>query len=116
MAVITIWHNPRCSKSRQALTLLQDNNVSVTIRKYLEDNPSSNELRALHRALGLPPVLNMVRRTEPEFKQAGLHAKSDDDALFAAMVACPKLIERPVVIRGDRAVIGRPPEAVLGLL
>ncbi|WP_149786700.1 arsenate reductase (glutaredoxin) [Lutimaribacter pacificus] len=114
MAVITFWHNPRCSKSRAALALLEGK-ADLTVRRYLEDAPDEAELRRVHALLG-GPVIGMVRVKEPAFRAAGLTAQASDDALFAAMAAEPKLIERPVAITADRAVIGRPPEAVLGLL
>ncbi|WP_152452357.1 MULTISPECIES: arsenate reductase (glutaredoxin) [unclassified Roseivivax] len=110
-----LWHNPRCSKSRQALALLEDRGITPEIRRYLEDAPDTETLRALQAKLGIP-VIEMMRVQEPEFKAAGLSRDSDEDALFAAMAATPKLIERPVLIAGDRAVIGRPPERVLDLL
>ncbi|WP_238365896.1 arsenate reductase (glutaredoxin) [Mesobacterium pallidum] len=113
--MITIWHNPRCSKSRQALQLLQDRGLDVTERLYLQDPPSEAELRAAHAMLG-GPVLAMMRPREDGFKTAGLTKDSDDDALFAAMAADPKLIERPVVFANGKAALGRPPEAVLAIL
>nr|WP_256474197.1 arsenate reductase (glutaredoxin) [Lutimaribacter sp. EGI FJ00013] len=109
-----LWHNPRCSKSRAALALLEERGP-VELRRYLEDAPDEAELRRVHALLDRP-VIEMVRRKEPEFKAAGLCPEADDAALFAAMAAHPKLIERPIAITGDRAVIGRPPEAVLDLL
>ena len=112
--MITFWHNPRCSKSRQALALLEGK-AGIALRRYLEDAPDEAELRRVHALLGRP-VIDMVRRGEPEFKAAGLSPDASDDALFAAMAAHPKLIERPVAVSADRAVIGRPPEAVLDLL
>jgi arsenate reductase len=115
VADVTLWHNPRCSKSRAALKLLEDAGASVSVRRYLEDAPTLAELTALHRALGRP-VLDMVRTGEAAFRVAGLTKSSDDDALLQAMADHPILIERPVAIRGDRAVIGRPPEDVLSLL
>ncbi|WP_050927474.1 arsenate reductase (glutaredoxin) [Aestuariivita boseongensis] len=113
--MITLWHNPRCSKSRQALALLEDRGVKVTVRKYLEDAPSLAELQALHAALGHPPVIKMMRPQEPEFKAAGLSKTDDNGTLLKAMAAHPKLIERPVAISGDQAILGRPPENVLKL-
>ena len=112
---LTLWHNPRCSKSRQALALLEERGVAVTVRRYLEDSPDAAEIRALRDKLGLP-VIEMMRMQEPDFKAAGLGRDSDEDDLIAAMAATPKLIERPVLISEARAVIGRPPERVLDLL
>ncbi len=114
--MITLWHNPRCSKSRQALTLLQDAGADITVRRYLEDAPTLAELQAIHAALGHPPVIDMMRPKELEFKAAGL-SKSDDDAvLLQAMADHPKLIERPVAIKDNQAILGRPPEKVLQLV
>ncbi len=112
--MITLWHNPRCSKSRAALALLEERGP-VEVRRYLEDAPDEAELRRVHALLGRPAI-EMVRVKEREFKAAGLTQDAGDAALFAAMAAHPRLIERPVAIAGDRAVIGRPPEAVLDLL
>ena len=112
---LTIWHNPRCSKSRQTLTLLQENGHAPEVRLYLEDAPGEAELRAAAKALGLGP-LEMMRTKEAEFKAEGLTKESGDDALFAAMARVPKLIERPIVFAGGKAAIGRPPEAVLEIL
>lgn len=115
MADVILWHNPRCSKSRAALKLLEDAGVAVTVRRYLEDAPTLAELTALHRALARP-ALDMVRTGEAAFRAAGLTKGASDDMLLEAMAEHPILIERPVAIRGARAVIGRPPEAVLSLL
>ena len=109
------WHNPRCSKSRQGLSLLEEKGVALTVRRYLDDPPSLAELTALRAALDLP-VLAMMRTREALFSELGLTRDSDDAALLAAMAAHPKLIERPVLIAGDRAVIGRPTERLLDLI
>lgn len=110
-----LWHNPRCSKSRQTLQLLESNGASFTVRKYLEDVPTLAELEALQTALALPAV-QMMRTKEAEFKQMGLSKTDSDETLLAAMAQCPKLIERPILLSGDKAAIGRPPEQVLTLL
>ena len=112
MALI-IWHNPRCSKSRQTLALIEAH--APEVRLYLTDAPSEAELRAAAKALGLKPI-EMMRTGEPEFKAEDFSQDSSEDALFAAMARVPKLIERPMVFAGAKAAIGRPPEAVLGLL
>lgn len=112
---VTLWHNPRCSKSRQALALLEGKGAEVTIRKYLEDAPSKAEITKALAILGIAPI-QMMRTKEAEFKATGLGKDSSDDALIDAMVATPKLIERPIAFKGDRAAIGRPPENVLALL
>lgn len=109
----TIWHNPRCSKSRQTLALLEEKGITPTIRKYLEDAPSAAEINDVLQKLGKAP-LELMRTKEAEFKELSLKGASDD-ALIAAMASHPKLIERPVVIEGEKAAIGRPPESVLAL-
>jgi arsenate reductase len=113
--MITIWHNPRCSKSRQALALLQERGEEVQVRRYLDDAPSADELRLTRDTLGLRAI-DMIRSTEAVFKQLGLSTSDDDETLIAAMAAHPKLIERPVVFANGRARIGRPPQAVFEIL
>lgn len=115
MAVITLWHNPRCSKSRQALALLEDEGAKVEVRKYLEMPPSREELDTIAHKLGLPPSA-MIRTGEKAYKNLNLDTVDNEDALLDAMVDMPILIERPIAIRAGRAVIGRPPENVLSLL
>ena len=112
--MITIWHNPRCSKSRQTLALIEGKG-NLTIREYLKDAPTLAELQAAQAALGLPAI-QMVRPKEAEFKDLGLSRDDDDATLLAAMAAHPKLIERPVVFANGKAALGRPPEAVLDIL
>ncbi|WP_204113811.1 arsenate reductase (glutaredoxin) [Shimia biformata] len=114
MAVITIWHNPRCSKSRQTLALIEDKGA-VTIRKYLEDAPSAEEIRAALDLLGLAPV-EIMRTGEARFRELGLAKTDEGDRLIAAMAENPILIERPIVFANGKAAIGRPPEAVLDIL
>ncbi|WP_295509205.1 arsenate reductase (glutaredoxin) [uncultured Sulfitobacter sp.] len=113
--MITIWHNPRCSKSRQTLALIEASGAEVSIRRYLENPPTLAELEAAQAALGLRPI-EMMRSSEGRFKELGLSKDSDETTLMQAMAANPILIERPMVFRGDRAIIGRPPEAVHSLL
>ncbi|WP_417743449.1 arsenate reductase (glutaredoxin) [Salipiger sp.] len=110
-----LWHNPRCSKSREALALLEARGVRPEIRRYLEDAPSYDELRAARAALDLPAI-EMMRTKEPAFREMGLSKDADDDTLLRAMAAEPRLIERPLAIEGARAILGRPPEKVLDLL
>lgn len=112
---VTIWHNPRCSKSRQTLALLETRGIAPEVRLYLEDSPSAKELRAVLTLLGLPAI-DLVRRGEAEFREAGLSKDSSEADLVKAMVAHPRLIERPVVLANGRAALGRPPEAVLEIL
>jgi arsenate reductase len=113
--VITIWHNPRCSKSRQTLALIEASCAEVSIRRYLDDPPTLAEVEAAKNALGLRPI-EMMRGGEARFKKLCLSKESDDAALMQAMVENPILIERPIVLKGTHAVIGRPPEIVAALL
>ena len=110
----TIWHNPRCSKSRQTLALLEENGVQARIRVYLKEPPTEAELREVLAKLGVKAA-QIVRTGEKTFKELELK-NADDDTLIAAMVANPILIERPIVINDNKAVVGRPPENVLSLL
>lgn len=114
--MLRIYHNPRCSKSRQTLALLAEKGLDIDIIEYLKTPPSEKELRNTLSALGLTPR-ELLRTKEAEFKEAGLNDMSlSDDAVIQAMLKYPKLIERPIVINGSRAAIGRPPEAVLEIL
>jgi arsenate reductase len=116
MANITIYHNPRCSKSRQTLELLQEHNISPEIILYLENTPTKSALKILLGKLGIS-ARELLRTSEAAFKEQNLADTSlSDDQLIAAMNACPILIERPIVVAGDKAVLGRPPENVLDLL
>ncbi|MEH6471248.1 MAG: arsenate reductase (glutaredoxin) [Halopseudomonas sp.] len=116
MSDITLYHNPRCSKSRQTLQLLQDNGQEPQIRLYLENPPSRDELCTLLGQLNIGPR-ELMRKGEQEYKDNSLgNAELSDAALIDAMVQFPKLIERPIAILGDKAVIGRPPENVLDLI
>lgn len=110
----TIWHNPRCSKSRTTLELIKDAGVTPTIRLYQDDAPTADEIRA---ALGLLniPASALIRTGEAIYKELGLK-NADEDSLINAMATHPKLIERPVVINKDKAALGRPPESVLDIL
>jgi arsenate reductase len=113
---IRIFHNPRCSKSRATLALLQDRGIEPEITHYLETPPDAGELREILAQLGLSPR-ELLRRGEAEYRQQGLDDESlSDDALINAMVATPILIQRPIVLAGDCAAIGRPPESVLDIL
>lgn len=111
---VTVWHNPRCSKSRGALALLADRDVTVAERRYLDDPPTREEVEALLAALGTDDPRAAMRTGERIYRELGL-ADADRDALLDAIVAHPILLERPVVVRGDAAVIGRPPERVAEL-
>lgn len=112
---ITYWHNPRCSKSRDGLALLEARGADVQQRRYLDDPPSVDELRAVQALLNRP-VVDMLRSKEALFRELGLSLGDTDADLLAAMAEHPKLIERPIAFTQDDAVIGRPPENVLRLL
>lgn len=115
--MITLWHNPRCSKSRQTLALIEESGTPVTPRRYLEDTPDAETLRAARDALGLASFAEMMRLKEPAARALALGPDSDEKTLLNALLAEPKLIERPIAFAPDgRAVIGRPPEAVKALL
>jgi len=109
-----LLHNPRCSKSRQTLALLEERGIPFEVQLYLEDPLSTHELEDLGQRLGRP-VIEWTRTQEAAFTEAGLTKDSPSIQIFGAMLAAPILMERPIVVRGDRAVIGRPPEAVLAL-
>ena len=113
---VTIYHNPRCSKSRQTLQLLRDNNIEPTIIEYLKTPPSVDQLESILAKLGLEPR-QLMRTKEVEYRQFGLDSEAlDHAALIQGMIDHPKLIERPIVLANDQATIGRPPENVLAIL
>lgn len=117
MEQVTILHNPRCSKSRQTLALLNEKGIEPVIIEYLKTPLSLEELKTLAKQLGQVSPIDMMRTKEPEFKiLKDQNAHLTDDILFAAMTNTPKLIERPIVIHNDKAAIGRPPERVLDIL
>lgn len=116
MSEIIIYHNPRCSKSRQTLSLLQDKGIEPTVVEYLKETPSASELKAVINKLGISPRA-LLRTKEADYKEQDLKNDSlSDDDIINAMVSYPKLIERPIVINGNDARIGRPPEQVLEIL
>ncbi|MEM1111315.1 MAG: arsenate reductase (glutaredoxin) [Pseudomonadota bacterium] len=112
MSDYIIYHNPRCSKSRNTLALLEERGISPGVILYLQTAPNADEIRMLLTKLDLKAT-DLVRRGEAEYKAERLSRDSSEDALIAAMAKHPKLIERPIVVHGDRAVLGRPPENVL---
>lgn len=113
---VTLYHNPRCSKSREALALLESKGVKPDVVLYLETPPSSGELADLLRKLGIT-ARELLRTKEAEYAELGLQETTlSDSALIDAMIKHPRLIERPIAVVGERAVIGRPPEALLALL
>lgn len=109
------YHNPRCQKSRQALALLEEQSVDLEVRKYLEQPPTKKELMDLISKLGCKPEA-LLRKNEAIFKSNYKGKNFSDEEWIDIMVEHPKLIERPIFIYGDRAVVGRPPEKVLTLL
>lgn len=112
---VEIWHNPRCSKSRQTLALLEQNNIAAQVVRYLETPPTRAQLVRAHHLLNLP-VLSMIRSKDPLFRTLGLSKTSSDKILLHALENNPSLIERPIVLTENGAAIGRPPEAILPLL
>lgn len=116
MSDVTIWHYNRCSKSRQTLALLEERALDIEIREYLEDTPAADELDQVLTELGMEPR-EFMRTKEKAYKENGLDDESlSRDQLIEAMVAHPRLIQRPVVITGDKIALGRPPEAVTEIL
>lgn len=112
---VVIYHNARCSKSRSAWELVAGQGIEATIVEYLKTPPSREELRALLQKLDMKPA-ELVRRGEDVFKEHYAGKALDDEQWLDALTAHPILIERPIVVRGDKAIIGRPPERVLELL
>ncbi|MCC5857031.1 MAG: arsenate reductase (glutaredoxin) [Ectothiorhodospiraceae bacterium] len=113
---VRIYHNPRCSKSRQTLALLRERGIEPDVVEYLKTPPGPDELRELLRMLDSNPM-ELVRRKETEFREAGLdQGAPDQERIIEAITRFPKLMERPVVVHAGRAAIGRPPERVLDIL
>ncbi|MGZ4959023.1 MAG: arsenate reductase (glutaredoxin) [Methylomonas sp.] len=113
---VKIYHNPRCTKSRETLKLLEDKGIQPEVIEYLKTPPSHAELENILQKLGINPR-ELMRTKEAEYKEYGLDDKGlSDSELIEAMVRIPKLIERPIVLANDKAAIGRPPEAVLAIL
>ena len=116
MSQVTIYHNPRCSKSRQTLALIQEQGIEPDVREYLKDTPSADELKQVLSSLGIT-ARELLRKNEDEYKENNLsNPELTDDQIIAVMLANPKLIERPIVLNGGQARIGRPPESVLEIL
>lgn len=113
---VTIYHNPRCAKSRATLALLEKRGIKPRVIEYLVTPPTEAELKRIIKLLGMAPR-QLLRAKEAEYKQAKLDRPETADAdIIRAMVRYPRLIERPIVISGDKAALGRPPENVLGIL
>ncbi|MFZ3619997.1 arsenate reductase (glutaredoxin) [Leclercia barmai] len=114
---VTIYHNPRCSKSRETLNLLKDNGVEPQVVLYLETPPDADTLRMLLGQLGMSSARELMRQKEELYKELGLADSALSEAqLIQAMVENPKLIERPIVVANGQARIGRPPEQVLEIV
>ncbi|HIL85316.1 MAG TPA: arsenate reductase (glutaredoxin) [Pseudomonadales bacterium] len=115
MTLVTIYHNPKCSKSRQTLALLEERDLELRIVPYLESPPSKTELADIVKMLGIAAA-DIVRTGEDEYKESGLTADSSENDVLDAIVIAPKLMQRPIVICGDQARVGRPPESALEIL
>ena len=116
METIKIWHNPRCSKSRDSFKLLEEKGLDARVVKYLDETPSMEELQNMLKMLGMTSAQELMRTKEAIYKELNLKEETSEEALLQAMIANPKLIERPIVIKGNKAVIGRPIEKVIELL
>lgn len=112
---VTIYHNPRCSKSRETLALLQERGIEPRVVEYLKAPPTAAELKALLQRLGLPAHA-LLRVKEAPYAALGLSPASSEDEIIAAIAEHPVLLERPIVAHGTKAAIGRPPKAVLAIL
>ena len=109
--MLKIYHNPRCRKSRETLGLITDSGADIEIIEYLDEVPSAKELKSLLDKLGMGPQ-QLLRKGESVFKEQYKGKELSDDEWIGAMIANPKLIERPIVVKGDKAILGRPPENV----
>ena len=116
MPAVTIYHNPRCSKSRQTLALLEEHGITPQVVLYLDSPPDEKTIRNLLGKLNFTSAHDLVRTSEADYKAAGLSRDASSDDIIRAMVRAPKLIERPIVVKGRKAVLGRPPENVLDLI
>jgi len=108
MKEITIWHNPRCSKSREAMSILEENNCKSNVIKYLDEVPTKEELKKVLKMLGFSSVREWIRTKESIYKELELDKELNEEKLIDAMIQYPKLIERPVIIKENKAIIGRP--------
>ena len=113
---VKIYHNPRCSKSRQTLQLMQDKGIEPEIIEYLKTPPTTAEIEDILQKLSMGPR-DLMRKKEAEYKSTGMdNPNLDNEALIKGMIETPKLIERPIVLANGKAAIGRPPEDVLAIL
>lgn len=113
--MIKIYHNPRCSKSRQGLAILEESGNEFEIVTYLKDTPTKEELRELLSKLAIQPI-DLVRKNETIWKEKFKGKTLSDTAVIDAMVQFPKLIERPIIVNGEKAVVGRPSDAIHSIL
>ena len=113
--MIKIYHNPRCGKSREGLALVEASGKPFEVIKYLENIPTKEELKQVLQLLSIAP-LDLVRKNEPIWKEKFKGKTLSDEEIIEAMISFPSLIERPIVVRGKKAVIGRPSEKIIGLL
>ena len=108
MEKITIWHNPRCSKSREAMSILEKNNCESDVVKYLDAKPSETEIKKVLELLGFQSARELMRTKESIYKELSLQGEENEEKLIEAMATHHKLIERPILIKNNRAIIGRP--------
>jgi len=113
---VTIYHNPRCSKSRETLALLQSKSVEYTIVEYLKTPLTHEQITSVIKQLGFSCARELMRTKEEIYKTLNLKDEHDENALINAMIQHPKLIERPIVINNEKAALGRPPENILSIL
>ena len=113
--MVEIYHNPRCSKSRQTLEILENENQDIKIIKYLDTPPTFNQLHSIIELLGIKPI-DLVRKGEAIWKENFKGKSLSEEELISAMINNPKLIQRPIVINGKKAIIGRPPSKVLEIV
>jgi len=116
MEKVTIWHNQRCSKSRNSLALLEERDLEIEVVKYLETIPTKEEIKDMLIMLNMNSVRELMRTKEDVYKELNLANENSEELLLNAMVKNPKLIERPIIIKGNKATIGRPIENVIELL
>ncbi len=113
--MVTIYHNPRCRKSREALAILEDQKEEISIFKYLDTPPNKKEITEVINLLGINPI-ELVRKNETIWKENYKGKTLSDDEVITILSENPKLIERPIVIKNNKAIVGRPPEKVLTIL
>ncbi|MCB0399998.1 MAG: arsenate reductase (glutaredoxin) [Winogradskyella sp.] len=113
--MITIYHNPRCRKSREGLALLEESGKTFEVIKYLDDSVSEEELKTIIAKLGVKPI-DLVRKNESIWKSEFKDKELSDEQIIKVMAKHPKLIERPIVINGNKAVVGRPKELILDII